>query len=166
MRKSEDCTGLMFNPNGEYEVFIPKELILTAVDAGYQIALDEIEAEAEIYARNNSEHDVIWKRPVDANEFDSVAERIRMFEKNPDDFLKISFLDDRDILFAQVLRSEASGERHLSFGYSMEDFGWDKPLVLGKELPTDDVLSILKRICVDDVSTDDIEEIMSFKSMG
>lgn len=166
MDKNEACTGIMFNPRSEYEVFVPKKLIRAAIGAGYQISMDEIEAEAELYAQNNSEHDLIWQRPVDEEVFSDAAERIQAFDEHTDDFLKISFLEDRDILFAQILRTGTQGERHLSFGYDMDDFGWDKPLVLGKELPVEEVISILKRICVDDVSTDDIEEIMHFKSMG
>jgi len=166
LRKSENCEGIMFNPKGEDELFVPKELILNAIDAGYQIAVDEIEAEAELYAGHNSPNDVIWQRPVSEAEFAEIADRIRAFEDHPDDFLKISFLEDDDVLFAQVLRTETEGERHLSFGYDMDDFGWDKPLVLAKEMPTEGVISMLKEICVNGTAPDDMEEIMHFKSMG
>jgi hypothetical protein len=166
LKKSNACTGILFNPQGEYELFVPRELVLNAIGAGYRIAMDEIEAEAELFASANSPHDVIWERAVEEDDFAEVANRIRAFEDDPDDFLKISFLDDDDALFAQVFRTETEGERQLCFGFSMDDFGWEKPLVLGKALPTEDVISLLKRVCVDGESPDDMEEIMSFKSMG
>ena len=165
LKKCDECAGIMLNPEGDYEIFVPRELILNAIEAGYQIAMDEIEAEAQIYANNNSPHDVIWRRPVDEEVFAAIADRIQTFVVHPDDYLKISYLDDDEVMFAQVIRSEDEGERHLSFGFSMDDFGWDKPLVLGKKMATNDAISLLRRVCVDGENPDDTEEIMSFKSM-
>ena len=164
MDRWENCDGIIFNP-GHDDLFIPKTLIKAAIGAGYQLAIDEIEAEAAVMAAIRSEKELIEKRPVSENRFAEIAERIRAFDENTDDFLKISFPSDDDMLFLQVLRADEPGKRQLSFGYDMEDFGWDKPLVLGGVLTTDKTLEILRKVCVEGVppELDKIKELENFK---
>ena len=167
MVRNEYCDGIILNP-GYADLLIPKTLIKAAVGAGYQLATDEIEAEAATMAASRSEKELLEKRPVPEERFAKIAERIRAFDENRDDFLKISFLSDDELLFLQVLRTNEPGKRHLSFGFDMEDFGWDKPLILGDVLTTDQTLEILRKVCVDGVAPDPdkIEELEHFKQMG
>ena len=167
MDRRENCDGMIINP-GYDDLFIPKALIKSAVNAGYQIAIDEIEEEAEIMAENNSDKDLVAKRPLPEDQFAAIEDRIRAFDSNTDDFLKISFPNDEDLLFLQVLRTDRPGKRHLSFGYDMDDFGWDKPLVLGNILSVDKTIEILRKVCVEEVEPDPhvIKELEHFKHIG
>ncbi len=164
MDRRENCEGILFNP-GYDDLFVPKALIKAAIGAGYQLAIDEIEAEAAEMAADRSEKERIEKRPVSETRFAEIAERIRAFDENADDFLKIRFPSDDDILFLQVFRADEPGKRQLSFGFDMDDFGWDKPLVLGDVLTTDKTLEILRRVCVEGVppESDRIKEIENFR---
>ena len=153
MGRKENCDGIIFE---------------SALSAGYQIAMDEIEEEAAVLAANTDDREIVVKRPVTEAQFAVIEERIRAFEDNTDDFLKISFLHDEDLLFSQVIRADQPEKRHLSFGYDMEDFGWDEPLVLGGVLPLDKTVEILRKICVDGVEPDSskIEELNHFRKIG
>ncbi len=155
------CNGLFINPNDE-NVFISKNLLKTALDAGYALAKEEIEQEAEMRARQDKEHELICKRTLSDRKFAEIAERIKAFDSNTDDFLKISFLNEKSTLFAQVLR-DADG-RHLSFGIDMSAFSWDEPLVLGKSFPTEEAIEMLRRVCVDGENPNTMEEVEDFRS--
>ncbi len=167
MGRIENCDGIIFNP-GSDDIFFSRRLIESALGAGYQIAMDEIEEEAALLAANTDDKEIVVKRPVTEAQFAAIEERIRAFEDNTDDFLKISFLHDEDLLFSQVIRADRQEMRHLSFGYDMEDFGWDKPLVLGGVLSADKTVEILRKICVDGLEPDSskIEEMNHFKKIG
>ena len=167
MGRKENCDGIIFNP-GSDDIFFSRRLIESALSAGYQIAMDEIEEEAAVLAANTDDREIVVKRPVTEAQFAVIEERIRAFEDNTDDFLKISFLHDEDLLFSQVIRADQPEKRHLSFAYDMEDFGWDEPLVLGGVLPLDKTVEILRKICVDGVEPDSskIEELNHFRKIG
>ena len=163
--RKENCDGFIINP-GHDDLFIPKTVIKAGIGAGYQVAFDEIEDEAALMATNRSEKELVVKRPMAEEEYAELANRIRAFNQNIDDFLKISFLHDDDLLFIQVLRTEQPGERHLSFGFDMSDFGWDKPLMLGNSLTTDKTLEIIRKVCVDGIDPNNMKELEEFKPMG
>ncbi len=162
MKQNEACDGMLINP-GEDNVFISKELLQTALDAGYTLAQEEIEQEAQLLANRNPQHEVVCKRPLTEQQFEEIARRVSDFDINTDDFLKISFLNEEDTLFAQVLRSEDG--RHLSFGMDMSAWSWDEPLVLGKSMPTDDAIDLLRRVCVDREDPSGMKEVEFFKRM-
>ena len=147
----------------EDDVFISKELLLTALDAGSVLAREEIEQEARLFANQDKEHELICRRPLSAQSFEKIKERIEDFDINTDDFLKISFLNEEDTLFAQVLRSEDG--RHLSFGMDMSAWSWDEPLILGKSMPTGDAVQLLRRVCVYCEDPSSMKEVESFKRM-
>ena len=162
MKRNDACDGMLINP-GEDDVFISKELLLTALDAGSVLAREEIEQEARLFASQDKEHELICRRPLSAQSFEEIKERIEDFDINTDDFLKISFLNEEDTLFAQVLRSEDG--RHLSFGMDMSAWSWDEPLVLGKSMPTGDAIQLLRRVCVYCEDPSSMKEVESFKRM-
>ena len=162
MNRNEVCDGFIINP-GEDDVFISKILLQTALDAGYAYAQEEIEKEAELLARQDREHELICERPISEQLFAEIAQRIRGFEEKQDDFLKISFLHEKDTLFAQVLRSDEG--RHLSFGIDMSAWSWDEPLVLGSSMPTEAAIEMLRKVCVEGKEPDDLTEIEEFRKM-
>ena len=114
-------------------------------------------------ARQDSEHELICERPISEQQFADIAQRIRSFEEKRDDFLKISFLHEKDTLFAQVLRSDEG--RHLSFGIDMSEWSWDEPLVLGSSMPTEAAIEMLRKVCVEGEEPDDLKEIEEFRRM-
>ena len=160
--EKDSYDGILVNPDAE-DQFIPKTLIKSALVAGYQMAVDVMEEEAAVIA-GRSEKEIVSKRPITPEEFEAIQDRIKAFENNPDDFLKITLLNDQELCFLQVLRSETG--RHLSIGFHMEQFGWDKPLILGKALETEKALEIMYKILVDNKSTDRIKEIQHFVNIG
>ena len=163
--QKETRIGIVFNP-GHDDLFLSKGFIQSLVDTGYQMLMDEIEEEAALRAARRSEKELLCKRPMDAAEFETLAERIRAFDENRDDFLTIRFLNDEELLFAEVFRVNEPGMRQLNFGYDMDDFEWDEPLKLGDALDVEKTIGILKKVCVDAVSTDRIEEVNSFRKIG
>ena len=52
---SEACCGFVINPDKQ-NMHIPKGLIKAALGAGYQVAVDEIEKEAELMAKERREN--------------------------------------------------------------------------------------------------------------
>ena len=52
---SEACCGFVINPDKQ-NLHIPKGLIKAALGAGYQVAMDEIEKEAELMAKERREN--------------------------------------------------------------------------------------------------------------
>lgn len=160
--EKDSYDGILINPDAE-DLFLPKALLKSALAAGYQMAVDAIEEEAAAMA-GRSEKEIVTKRPISPEEFEAIQDRVRAFEQNPDDFLKIMLLNEQELCFLQVLRAESG--RHLSIGFHMEQFGWDKPLILGKALETEKVLEIMHKILVENKSTDRIKEIQHFVNMG
>ena len=160
--EKESYDGIVVNPETE-DLFLPKTLIKSALAAGRQMAEDEIEEEAAAMA-GKSEKEIVAKRPISAEEFAAIQDRVQAFEQNPDDFLKITLLNEQELCSLQILRTETG--RHLSVGYHMEQFGWKKPLILGKALSTEKALEIMYKILVENESTDRIEEIQHFVNMG
>lgn len=151
---------------GQDGLFITKTLIMAGIGAGYQIAMDEIEDEAETMASDRSDNELVVKRPMPEEHFRAIEDRVTAFERNTDDYLKLTFLHDDDVRFLQVLRTDRPGERHLSFGFDMRDFGWDEPLVLGKVLPTEKTIDILRRVCVKGEDPNSLKELEEFRKMG
>ena len=147
-------------------IFIPKTIIKAGIGAGYQIAVDEIENEAEIMASDRGDKELVIKRPMPEERFRMIEDRVTALERNTDDFLKLTFLRDDYVRFLQVLRTDRPGERHLSFGFDMRDFGWDEPLVLGKALPTEKTIDILRRVCVKGEDPNNMKELEEFRKMG
>ena len=160
--KKDSYDGILFNPNEEC-LFIPKSVLKSALNAGRQLEIDKIEAEAAVMIRKTNK-EIVTGRPISISDFAAIEKRIWSFDVNTDDFLKITLLNDEELGFLQILRCE--GGRHLSLGYHMEEFGGEKPLVLGKALSTEKALEIMRRILVDNESTDSIKETLEFKNMG
>ena len=167
MDRRENCDGIIFNP-GRDSLFISRTLIKSAISAGYRVAADEIEEEAAVMAQNRTEKEIAAKRPMSEDQFAAIEGSIRAFYTKRDDFLKVSFRHDEDLLFFQVFRTGQPGERHLSFGFDMDDFGWDEPLVLGGALPLEKTMEILRKVCVDGIAPepDKIKELEHFRKMG
>ena len=46
MLEEENSIGLVLNPGGEHELFVPKMLFVCALATGYRMAMDEVSAES------------------------------------------------------------------------------------------------------------------------
>ncbi len=77
----------------------------------------------------------------------------------------IDLIDDQDMLFIQAVR--CGDEWHVELAFDMSDFDWEYPLILGHDMPLDTALKLLRQLCVDGASPDDIDLIQNeFRDMG
>ena len=148
----------------EFSVPVMKGVLLMGLDAGGKMFADDLEAGAEealAAKERRGKRSMKVARPMDAGEFDELAERIRSFERNTDGFLRMELLHDEDMSGIRVFRTETEGERHIDLVYDMSDFDWDHPLALGGELPTEEAIGVLRRILVDGESAERIDAVCS-----
>ncbi len=157
--ENDACDGILINP-GEDNVFISKNLLETGLNAGYALKKEEIEQEVVLRANMDKDHELVFRRPLPEEAFAEIESRINDLEHGSDDFLKISFLGEKSSLFAHVLCEEVGVQ--LAFGIDMSAFNWDEPLVLGKSMPTDEAIRLLKRVCVDKEDPNTMEEVEEF----
>ncbi len=169
LRGNDGCTGLgLMLGNGKEYLRIPRGIILTALDAGYRLATDEIEAEAEALAGILEENPkaISFRRPVSGQEFRKIEERVRAFDRNPEDFLVMNLAHDPELQFIQVLRCGTEGRRSLQLGFDMGDYGWEHPLILEKEMPAEEAVRLLRRICAEGESPEQIAADCGFRDIG
>ncbi len=166
MEKKGNCDGIIFNPYEDYELFVPVELINSAIKAGAQIIQDELEkqGDAESEEDNNT---LVLQRLVEESDYSIVEKRIRELESNDGCTLKIIFVkEDENLLFAQIMKCVEEDMVQLSFGLDMEQYGWSEPLVLGKEMAMDEAISMLRRVCVDGEEPNNMEEVEHFRKVN
>ncbi len=130
------------------------------------MAIDEIEEEAAMLAQKRTQKDMLCRRPMDDKQFERIENRIRAFDQNRDDFLQIRFSDDEELKLVQVFRVSEPGMRRVNVGYEMSDLEEDDLRLLGGTVDTETAVRILRKICVEMIPADQIEEIRSFRSPG
>ena len=63
------------------------------------------------------------------------------------------------MLFIQAVR--CGDKCHVELAFDMSDLEWEHPLILGHEMPLGEALDLLRRLCVDSESPDDIDIIQN-----
>ena len=90
---TENCLGILFDPEEDTQLFLRKDLFVCAIGAGLGM-LEEFEDQQE------ESDDTIRKmqihRPVDEDAFSKIEESIRGFKDDPDDFLILDLIDDQE----------------------------------------------------------------------
>lgn len=162
MLGTENCSGILFDPEEDTQLFLRKDLFVCAIGAGLGM-LEEFEDQQD--ESDDTIREMQIHRPVDEDAFSKIEERIRGFKDDPDDFLILDLTDDKDMLFIQAVR--CGDEWHVELAFDMSDFDWEYPLILGHDMPLDDALKLLRQLCVDGASPDDIALIQNeFRDMG
>ncbi len=162
MLGTENCLGILFDPEEDTQLFLRKDLFVCAIGAGLGM-LEEFEDQQE--ESDDTIRKMQIRRPVDEDAFSQIEDRIRGFKDDPDDFLILDLTDDKDMLFIQAVR--CGDEWHVELAFDMSDFDWEYPLILGHDMPLDDALKLLRQLCVDGASPDDIALIQNeFRDMG
>ena len=67
--------------------------------------------------------------------------------------------DDDNMLFIQAAR--AGEELHVELAFDMSDFQWEHPLILGNDMPLGEALELLRQLCVEGESPDDIDAVQN-----
>ena len=73
---------------------------------------------------------------------------------------------DPELQFIQVLRCGTEGRRSLYLGFDMGDYGWEHPLILEKEMPAEEAVRLLRRICAEGESPEQIAADCGFRDIG
>ena len=162
MLNSTNCGGILLNPGEDGEACMRKELLVSAIGAVCGMLEEQSEPEKE---EPKKELTMMIRRPIDEDCFSRIRARIESFEDDPDDFLILDLIDDEDLMFLQAVRC---GELcHVELAFNMDDFDWDYPLILGHEMPLGEALDLLRRLCVEGASPDEIDVIQNeFRDMG
>ncbi len=167
----EDCEGIIFNPSGEHSLFVPKQFLATALSAGYNIAIEEIEngqktKKQKTEFRFSDDNSIKIRRPVEWTAFEVIEDRIRNLTEDEDDYVIVDLIEDKDDLrFIQTIRH---GELwYVELAYDMSDFGKDYPLILGAEMSLEEAIELFNLICLHGVSPDDISMVQErFRDIG
>ena len=157
----ENCRGILLNPGEENEMLIRRQLLVGIIAAGAgMLGVDNNCAEKAADERYRS-----IRRPIGEEDFAQIKEKICSFRDDPEDYLVLDLIEDRDMLFMQACRSE--NLCHIELAFDMAGFGWEHPLILGNDMRLGEALDLLRRLCVGGESPDDIEEIRSgFHDIG
>ncbi len=162
MAGTENCLGILLDPEEDTQLFLRKDLFVCAIGAGLGM-LEEFEDQQD--ESDDTIRQMQIRRPVDEEAFSQIEDRIRGFKEDPDDFLILDLIDDQDMMFIQAVR--CGDEWHVELAFDMSDFDWEYPLILGHDMPLDDALKLLRQLCVDGASPDDIALIQNkFRDMG
>ena len=162
MLGTENCSGILLDPDENTQLFLRKDLFVCAIGAGLGMLEDNEDQQDE---SDDTTRKMQIRRPVDEETFSWIKETICRFRDDPDDFLVLELTDDKDMLFIQAVR--CGNECHVELAFDMSDFDWEYPLILGHEMPLDDALKLLRQLCVDGASPDDIALIQNkFRDMG
>lgn len=168
----DNCEGIIFNPFAEHRLFVPKELFMSALAAGFSMALKgagEEEKEPDEQGSGNSlenGNSVKVRRPVEEEEFRLIEQRVRNLTEDEDDFVIMDLIEDEDdMLFIRTIRH---GEQwYMELAFDMSDFDWEGPLILGAELDLETAVLLLEQMLVHGVSPDDISMIQTrFRDIG
>lgn len=138
--------GIRINPFKE-NVFISSRLVKAAIDMGSLMETEKAEDEEKSHPQRDTKHEIRCKRPLSEEQFAQIAERIKQFDTNTEDYLKICFLNDENTLYAQVFRSDDARYRHLCFGLNMSEFSVKTPMPDWKSMRTGEALDLLHRVC-------------------
>ncbi len=162
MLGTENCSGILLDPDENTQLFLRKDLFVCAIGAGIGM-LEEFEDQQ--YESDDTIRQMQIRRPVDEDAFSQIEDRIRGFKDDPDDFLILDLIDDQDMMFIQAVR--CGNECHVELAFDMSDFDLEYPLILGHDILLDDVLKLLRQLCVGGASPDDIGLIQNeFRDMG
>ncbi len=168
---TEDCEGIVFNPGGAHEFYVPKDLLSYALSAGFSMAEETHEKEKKAaksrrkvkFTDNNS---VEICRPIEYSQFEVIEKRIRNLTDDPDDYVIVDLKKDKDdLLFVQTIRHDELWYVELAF--DMRDFGKKHPLIIGAELELEETVDLFKRLCEYGMSPDDIRIVQDrFRDIG
>lgn len=162
MLGTENCSGILLDPDEKTQLFLRKDLFVCAIGAGLGM-LEEFEDQQD--ESDDTIREMQIRRPVDEDAFSQIEDRIRGFKDDPDDFLILDLIDDQDMMFIQAVR--CGDEWHVELAFDMSDFDWEYPLILGHDMPLDTALKLLRQLCVDGMSPDDIDLVQNeFHDMG
>ena len=146
------CAGIVVDPGEDTEVVIMKELLFGALGAAISLLKDE--------HREEKVQELTLRRPIDEETFDRIEDIICEFRDDPGDFLVLDLTDDDDdMLFIQAAR--AGEELHVELAFDMSDFQWEHPLILGNDMPLGEALELLRQLCVEGESPDDIDAVQN-----
>jgi hypothetical protein len=162
MLSMENCAGILFDPEEDTQMFFRKDLFICAIGAVLGILEDNEDQQDE---STDTTRKMRIRRPVDEETFSRIEKKICRFRDDPDDFLALELDDDKDMLFIQTVR--CGNEYHVELAFDMSDFDWEYPLILGHDMPLDDALKLLRQLCVNGMSPDDIDLVQNeFRDMG
>ena len=167
----DKCEGIVFNPFDEEDFFVPKDIFMYAIAAGYKMTIEDEEDEADDEEEETIEFDsgnrVEVTRPISHADFEVIEERVKNLScDEEDDFAVINLKEDKDeLLFMQTIRH---GELwYVELAFDMTDFGTTVPLILGAELEREETLDLFRELLEDGISVDECEIVMNqFRDTG
>ena len=167
----EYCDGFIFNPNGSHRFFAPKDLFLSSLSAAFQMEKDFKREKRQLCSHRISFDDsnissLVYQRPINYDDFESIENHIRNMKEDPDDFVTLDLKEDKDDLqFIQTRRHGMSW--YVELGFDMSDFDWDHSLIMGAEIEQEEAVELFKMILVHGVSPDDLRIVQEkFRDTG
>ena len=164
--ETDNCDGIVFNPHTMDRLVIPTKLLENALSAGRRMARAKGTAKKKSGVDFSSRRAIRLRRPMEYRDFEKLEDRIRGLSCDPDDFIIVDLVKDKDeLLFMQTIRHDELW--YVELAYDMRDFGKKVPLILGAEMSLEEAVKLFEMICVRGMSPDDIPMVQDcFRDIG
>lgn len=161
--KDKDMDGVVVNPYSDHPFIIQRGVIESISDVyckGFEAGeAHERKKQAEKKSAEGTHITVSCARPCSAKCEDGIFRMLKALGA-AEDTLEIRFnnyVGDDAVICLRICR-ESEEKYHVEIDSDMGDFGWDKPLTLGAEIPAAETETLIG-LCCEGVQTGDISVI-------